>query len=530
MTTPLRQGLTTLLATLLLLPAILSADTLYRGNGAEPATLDVHKSSGVPEANIQRDLFEGLVTEAADGSLQPGVAERWDISDDGLLYTFHLRQDSKWSNGEMVTADDFVYAFQRALKPETASDYAFILWAVAGAEALSKGEGSVDDLGIQASDKHTLAITLAAPTPYFLELLTHHMAYPVPKAVIEKEGKRWTRPGKMVSNGAYQLAEWQPQSHIKLAKNPHYRRAADIALDEVVYLPTEDKSSELKRFRAGELHITDTVPVDQIAWVKENLAAAYRNTPYIGTYYYAFNLAKPPFKDKPKLRRALALALDRSILTEKISRAGESPAYGWLPPGVTAYGQQLMPEASASQKERRTRAQELYAEAGYSKANPLEIELLYNTSDNHKKLAIAVAAMWKQVLGVKTKLRNEEWKVYLSSRKQGDFQIVRAGWIGDYNDANTFLSLFKSDVGEMNTPAYHSDVYDKAVKAAESEQDKQKRAALLQAAERQLLDDMPVIPVYHYNSQHLVDPKLKGWVDNVMDVHPSQYLSFDGDQ
>lgn len=502
------------------------AATLQRGNGAEPETLDVHQSSGVPEANIQRDLFEGLVTETADGSLQAGVAERWNISDDGKTYTFYLRKDSVWSNGEALTADDFVFAYQRALKPSTASDYAFILWAIASAKAMSKGELSdVKQLGVKALDNHTLQITLERPTPYFLQLLTHHMAYPVPRNVVATEGKQWTKAGKLVSNGAYQLAEWQPQAHIKLVKNPHYRRAHEIAIDTVFYIPTEDRNTELKRFRAGELDITYAIPTEQLGWIKQNAKAAYRNAPYIGTYYYALNVAKPPFKDQPKLRRALALALDREILTQKISKAGEQAAYGWVPSGMTPYIPQTIEEKALSQPARRQLAQQLYAESGYSKEKPLNIELLYNTSDNHKKMAIAVAAMWKQVLGVKTQLRNEEWKVYLNSRKQGNFEVIRAGWIGDYNDPYTFLSLFKSDVGEMNPSAYQNKNYDALLKAAENEQDANKRMDLLQQAEQQLLQDLPIIPVYHYQSQHLVNPNIQGWQDNLMDIHPTQYLS-----
>ena len=503
-----------------------NAETIVqRGNGAEPETLDFHKSSGVPEANIERDLFEGLITESADGKPQAGVAEKWEISSDGKTYTFHLRTDAKWSDGTALTADDFVYAWRRALAPETASDYAFMLWPIVGAEAFSKGTNQDPaSIGIKATDPHTLEVKLNAPTPYFLTLLMHHMTYPVPQKVVEKAGKDWTKPENIVSNGAYTLKTWQPQAQITLAKNPHYRRAKDINIDSVVYIPTEDKGSELKRFRAGELDITDDIPNDQTAWVKENLAAALHNSPYIGTYYYALNLQDTAFKDNVKLRRALSLAVDRDILTEKLTQSGEQPAFGWVP-AVDNYTQQTMPEKALEKNARIELAKKLYAESGYSADKSLTLELLYNTSDNHKKLAIAVAAMWKQTLGVQTNLRNEEWKVYLTSRKQKQFQVVRSGWIGDYNDAYSFLSLFKSDVGEMNTAAYHNMEYDKLIHNAENEADATKRRDYLQQAEQVLLNDMPIIPVYHYTTQHLVNPKITGWVDNVMDVHPTQYLS-----
>ncbi len=498
---------------------------IHRGNGAEPETLDIHRSSGVPEANIQRDLFEGLVTERADGSLAPGVAKAWSVSDDGLTYTFSLRDDAKWSNGQPVTAEDFVFAFRRALSPKTASDYAFILWPIRNAEAFSKGDISdPKEIGVEAVDAHTLKITLAAPTPYFLGLLTHHMAYPAPRQAIEKHGRQWTRPGKLVSNGAYRLAEWQPQSHIRLEKNPHFHDERNVKTDAIVYLPTEDKNAELKRFRAGELDITEDVPSSQIPWIEKHLPKAFHSTPYIGTYYLAFNLTAKPFRDNAELRRALALAIDRKLLTEKVTRGGEIPALGWVPPGVEGYRAQQMAEADVDQKAREAKARQLYEKAGYGKGNPLTIELLYNTSDNHKKIAIAVAAMWKKVLGVKTRLRNEEWKVYLDSRKKRDFQVIRAGWIGDYNDAYTFLSLFKSDVGQMNPSGYANPDYDALMRQAETTLDQKKRTALMQQAEAILLRDMPLIPIYYYTTQHLVSPGIKGWEDNVMDVHPSRFL------
>jgi oligopeptide transport system substrate-binding protein len=507
-------------------PAVFAKSVLHRGNGAEPQTLDVHRSSGVAEANIQRDLFEGLISEAIDGSLIPGAAARWEVSENGMLYTFYLQEKGRWSDGTKVTANDFVYAIRRALSPETASDYAFILWPIKNAEVFSKGQlKDPEKLGIKALDDKTLQIRLASPIPYFLGLLAHHMAYPVPHKAIKTHGNAWTRPGKLISNGPYQLQEWVPQSHITLVKNSHYREASKLPLDSVVYYPTEDINAALKRFRAGELDVTDDVPAEQIGWIKENLPKAFRNSPYIGTYYYALNVMRAPFKDKPALRKALFLAIDRDILTEKVTRGGEQPAWSWVPEGINEYEQQSLKEKKLNRKERQTLAKNLYEQAGYSRAKPLEIELLYNTSDNHKKIAIAVAAMWKQVLGIKTHFRNEEWKVYLNSRKQRDFTVLRAGWIGDYNDAYSFLNLFKSDVGEMNPSGYRNSEFDGWLRKAEVEIDIKRRQMLMQQAEQRLLEDMPVIPVYFYTTQHLVNPKVKGWKNNIMDVHPSRYIS-----
>ena len=502
--------------------------TLHRGNGAEPETLDFHKSSGVPEANIQRDLFEGLVTEDASGTLIPGAADSWKQDETGKVWTFNLRKDGRWSDGSPVVADDFVYALRRAVNPATASQYAFILWPIQHAKAISSGEmKDITKLGVKAVDSHTLKITLQNPTPFLHGLLAHHMAYPLNKKAMKKHGKKWTRPGNLVSNGAYRLTQWTPQSHLKLEKNSHFRNADKVQIKEVFYYPTEDQSSALKRFRAHELDITDDVPSSQIDWVKKNLPNAFHSSPYIGTYYLALNLEKPPFKGKPALRRALSLAIDRDILTNKVTKSGELPAMGWVPPGMSNYQSQSMEEVLLAKKERVQRAKALYKEAGYSKSNPLEMELLYNTSENHKKVAIALSAMWKQVLGVRTKLRNEEWKVYLSSRTQRQFEMIRAGWIGDYNDASNFLDLFRSDVGTMNPSSWKNMEYDELMKRAEAETDMKARAALMQKAEGILLKEMPMIPVYYYTTQHLVNEKIQGWKENVMDIHPTRYMHFE---
>ena len=501
-------------------------NVLHRGNGAEPETLDIHKSTGVPEANIQRDLFEGLVSVAADGSLIPGAAESWVQDESGKVWTFTLRDDGKWSNGEMVVASDFVNAFQRALSPETASEYAFILWSVKNAKAISKGEiKDVTKLGISAPDDLTLKIELENPTPYLTGLLSHSMTYPIHLKSFEKHGKKWTRPNNLVSNGPYQLADWKPQTKLKLVKNSYFRDAEKLHFDTVYFHPIEDKAGELKRFRAGELDITDDVPSDQVKWVEKNLKDNFRNTPYIGTYYLAMNVEQEPFKGSPDLRKSLSFAINRKILTEKVTKAGELPGLSWVPPGVNGYTSQNIPELTLETKERVALAKSLYAKAGYSKDKPLEVELLYNTSENHKKIAIAISAMWKQTLGVKVTLRNEEWKVYLSSRTQRKFQLIRSGWIGDYNDASNFLDLFRGDVGTINPSGWKNADYDGLMKQAETELDADMRIDLMQQAEKILLSEMPLIPIYYYTTQHLLSADLKGWEDNVMDIHPSRYLS-----
>jgi len=510
----------------ILLPAIVSADVIHRGNAAEPETLDIHKSSGITEANIQRDLFEGLVAENAKGELIPGAAESWQQDESGKVWTFQLRKDGRWSDGSPVVAEDFVFALRRAISPATASEYAFILWPILNAKAINSSQmKAIDQLGVEAIDTYTLKITLENPISFLPGLLAHHMAYPLNKKAMEKQGKKWTRANKLVSNGAYKLVEWVPQSHITLVKNTYFRDADSIKTASVVFYPTEDQSSAMKRFRAHELDITDDVPSTQIDWVKEHLPKAFRSSPYIGTYYLAINLEDPLFKENKALRRALSLAIDRDILTQKITKSGELPAMGWVPPGILHYQSQTMVEASIDKKERVKRAKALYQKAGFSKTQPLEVELLYNTSENHKKVVIAVAAMWKQVLGVKTKLRNEEWKVYLDSRSQRQFEVIRAGWIGDYKNASNFLDLFRSDIGTMKVSSWKNSHYDELMKQAEAETNVEKRAGLMQQAEQILLEEMPLIPIYYYTTQHLVNEKIKGWEDNVMDIHPTRYLS-----
>lgn len=511
---------------LMLAPGASADGVLRMGNATEPESLDIHLSSGVAEANIQRDLFEGLVAEAADASLIPGAAESWEISDDGTVYTFHMRENGRWSNGDPVTAHDFVYAFRRGLDPATAAAYAFILYPIKNAEALVAGDiTDLDQLGIRALDDRTLEITLKAPTAYFLDMLTHHMAFPLHKASVEEWGSAWTRPGNLVGNGAFMMDEWVPQSHIKLVPNPYFHAAEEVSLDEVWYYPTEDEGQELQRYRADELDVTYDIPADQINWIVENLNDEYRNFPYLGVYYYAFNTTEPPFRDNVGLRQALSLAIDRKVLTQRITRAGEIPAFSFVPPGVPGYQQQVLEFADWDQAALNQAAQALYAEAGFSEDNPLQIEILYNTSDNHKKIAIAIAAMWKQALGVETTLRNEEWKAYLASRDEKAFQVVRAGWIGDYNDANTFLELYVSDAGVMNDPGYASTAYDDLVKGAAVETDPATRGQMLQDAERIFLTDAPVIPIYFYTTQHMIKPWVEGWVNNIKDVHPSRFLS-----
>ena len=494
---------------------------LRKGNGAEPESLDPHRAESVAASNILRDLFEGLTAEAPDGRIVPGAAERWEASADGLTYTFHLRAGGRWSNGEPVTAGDFEFGLKRSCDPATLNEYASILYPIANAEAVITGKLPPQALGVRALDDATLEIRLQGPTPYLLGLLAHATAYPVHRASVEKFGNRYARPGNLVSNGAYRLEEWVVQSHIRLLRNPHYWDDARTTINEVFYYPIENDDSEINRYRAGELDFTEGLPFRQVRWLRENLPREVRISPYLGTYYFGFNNTRAPFKDNLPLRMALSLAVDREILTQRVMGSGEIAAYGFVPP-VQDYTGQRAPWAGWTQEQRNEEARRLYREAGYSEDDPLVVEVLYNTDQNHKRIAGALAAMWKQTLGVRARLLNQEWKVFLENRKRKLVtQVFRSGWIGDYNDAYTFAQLMHSANGQ-NDPGYRSAAYDDLLDQAALEPDAQRRRELMQAAERQLLADMPLIPLYFYVSKRLVKPWVGGYTPNIMDHHHSK--------
>ena len=497
---------------------------LHRGNGTEPQTLDPHRAEGVPSSNILRDLFEGLVAEAPDGQLIPGAAESWEISEDGLTYTFTMRPDGRWSNGDLVTARDFEYGLRRSVDPETLSRYSSVLAPIKNARAVIAGDLPPEALGVEAADDRTFAIRLETPTPYLLGLLTHSTCYAVHRGAVEEHGALWPRVETHVGNGAYSLKEWVVQSHIHLQRNPHYWDDANTTINEAVYYAIENQDAELKRYRAGELDITSTIPQKQLKWIRKYLADEFRVTPYLGTYYFGFNVTQPPFAGNPGLRRALSLAIDRDIITRVVSGAGEPVAYSWVPP-VRGYAQQVPEEAAWTQEQREAEARRLYAEAGYSPENPLTVEVLYNTSDNHKRIAIAMAFMWKQVLGVQASLANQEWKVFLETRKgKQDTEIYRAGWIGDYEDAYTFAQMLES-TNEQNDFGYDSPQYDALLAAASAEPDIQRRAEYLQRAEHVLLADQPLLPLYFYVTKRMVKPWLRGYEGNIMDHIYTRHLS-----
>jgi oligopeptide transport system substrate-binding protein len=497
---------------------------LHRGNGEEPQTLDPHLAEGVPATTILRDLFEGLTSTEPDGRIVPGAAAHWDISRDGLVYTFYLDSNARWSNGEALTARDFVWSWQRVVDPNTGASYGRMLAPVQNAEAIFAGELPPEALAVEALSESTFQVTLASPTPYFLGLLTHPTTYPVHRSSLEAHGASHVRPGLLVSNGAYMLADWQVRARIVLERNPNYRLNDEVLIERVTYYPFEDENTEFNRFRAGDLHWTYQVPNNQFGWLAQNMTQALQVAPWFGTYFFSFNLQRPPFQDNLALRQALNLALDRDILTRRVTRFGEIPTYNLIPPGLPDYEPYVPEYARWTQAEREAEARRLYAEAGYSESDPLIVELRYNSSENHRKISVAVAAMWKQVLGVRTRLINEEFRVFLQNRAQGRVtEVFRAGWIGDYQDAFTFLELFHSEHGR-NDAGYANPSYDRLLAQIASERIPALRRNLMVEAERMLLADQVILPAYIYVSKRLVDPRLQGWQENVMDQHLTRHM------
>jgi len=506
-------------------PTVLAQDqTVTRGNGEEPQTLDPHQAEGVPAANILRDLFEGLTTEAPDGDIIPGAAIRWNISRNAKTYTFYLRRDMKWSNGEPVTADDFVFSLRRAASPETASPSATMLLPIKNAREVLADELPLEDLGIALLDEFTLQITLTGPTPYFLGLLTHPVAYPVNRRNLEEFGDEFSRPGNLVSNGAYALGDWKHRVSIELEKNPFYREAENTIVDRVIFLPIEDMSVEVTQFRSGALDWTNEVPNNQFTWLKRHYPDELIISPWMGSYFFGFNLEAEPFVQNPELRQALIFAIDRQIITDKVTQFGEQPSFALVPPGVEDYIPFVPEYADWSQEKRNGEARRLYELAGYSDENPLRIEIRYNTSENHKKIALAIASMWKQVLGVSASLVNEEFRVFMQNRQQKVItQVFRAGWVSDYNDPYSFLELFRTG-DRRNDYGYSNSIFDAVLDEVATERLRARRARLMFEAERVLLTDFAIIPIYSYVTKRLVDQHLQGWRNNVMDHHLTRYM------
>ncbi len=503
-----------------------AADTVTRNNVTEPQSLDPHQITGVPEINVLRDLLEGLVETDEKGAVIPAAAESWE-SGDNKVWTFKLREGLKWSNGEPLTAEDFVYSWRRLVDPKTASQYATYLQAakIENIDEILKGEKSPDTLGVKAVDPQTLQITLTAAVPYFPQMLYHAATKPVHRATVEKHGVKWTQPENFVGNGPYVMKNWVVNERIELEKNPQYRDAANVKINKVVFLPIGSQTDDVARYEAGEVDITDALPPEMYTKLQEKYPQELKRSPYLCTYYFEINNQKAPFDDV-RVRKALSLALDRETIAAKVLGRGEEPAYNLTRAGTAGFVPYVPEWSKLDQAARVAEAKKLLAEAGYSESKPLTFNFLYNTSEQHKKIAVAAASMWQQALGfVKVNLENQEWKTYLDSRRSGNYQIARASWCGDYNEPSTFLNTLQS-ANSSNRAFYKNADYDALLaKTLQADIGDKERARLYTQAEAQIDKDSAVIPVYGYVNSRLVKPHIGGYsTEDVLNELPSKRL------
>lgn len=490
---------------------------------AEVKDLDPQLVTGVPEHRVLASLFDGLTgLDPATYEPLPAAAESWTISEDKLVYTFKLRADGKWSNGDPVTAEDFLYAYRRMLSPGLAAEYSYLLHCIKNAKAYN--EGTITDfaeVGAKALDPHTLEITLDHPTPYLLAMQIHQAWFPVHKATIEahgamdQRGTPWTRAENHVSNGPFRLVEWSPNEIIRVARSEHYWERDKVRLDGIEFYPIDDPTTEERAFRAGKIQLTGDIPEHKIADYQAKEPDLIHIDPYLSVYFYRLNTTRPPFNDK-RVRQALSLATDRESLTRDVLKAGQTPAAHYVPPGITGY------ESTPRLEFNPEKAKALLAVAGFPNGQGLPpVEILYNTSEMHKKIAEVMQQMWKQHLGLEVKLLNQDWKVYLDSTNSLDYDLARAGWTGDIVDPINFLEMLLTDGGNNRT-GYANPAYDALIQQAYAETDGAKRAALLRQAEDIVLDDLPVVPVYFYTRKYLQAPEVKGYVPNVLGYHRFQ--------
>ncbi len=490
----------------------------------EPASLDPLKAVGLPEIQVMRDLFEGLTNQDAQGKIVPGVAQSWSSSDN-KTWVFTLRNNARWSNGDPVTAQDFVYSWQRLVDPKNSSAFAWFagLSGIQNAAAITKGEMTPDKLGVVAQSKNQLKVTLDRPVPWFPALVANVALFPVPQKIIAQQGDSWTSLGKLVGNGAFQLSERVVNEKIVLTRNPHYWDDAHSVLTKVTFVPINEESSATKRYRSNDIDITESFPKNMYALLKKTLPGEVYTPDQLGTYYYAFNTQKGPTADV-RVRKALSWSIDRKVIAEKVLGTGEKPAWHFTP-DVTA-GFKPLPTfmQQHDQNSLNAQAKSLLAAAGYGPGKPLKLKLLYNTSESHQKIAIAVASMWKKNLGVDVTLENQEWKTYIDSRNSGNFDVIRASWVGDYNEPSTFLNLLTSG-NSSNIARFNNADYDAVIAKASRETSDQVRNSDYNRAEQILAEQAPIAPIYQYTNGRLIKPWVKGYpITNPEDVAYSREL------
>ena len=483
---------------------------LVRNNGSEPASLDPHKVESDVEFNIISDLFDGLVSVSPAGEIQPRLAEKWE-NKDNTVWTFHLRPGITWSDGTPITAEDIVWSWQRLVDPKTASPYASYPGSmrIVNGTDIAEGKKAPESLGVKAINDTTLEVTLKQPNAAFLAMLAHPSLVPIDKVLVGRFGDKWTKPEHFVSSGAYKLSQWVVNERIVAVRNPKYWDNEHTVINKVTYLPISSEAADVNRYKAGEIDIVYTVPINQFAQLKKTLGSELDVSPQLATYYYEFNTTRPPFNDA-RVRKALNLALDKDIIAGKVLGQGQRPAWLISQPDIGGVKLQNPDYASWPMDKRIAEAKKLLAEAGFNDSHPLSFNLLYNTSESHQRIAIAASSMWKKNLGVEAKLQNQEWKTMLDTMHTHNFDAVRYAWIADYDDAATFLNTFRTG-DSQNTTQYSNPDYDRALVNAAKSKTAEERGKFYQQAEDLLGRDVPAIPVYHYVRTHLVKPWVGGF-------------------
>lgn len=499
---------------------------LHRGNNAEPLSLDPHKSSGTWENNIIGDMFIGLFTEDAFGQPVPGMAEDWSVSEDGLTWTFTLREAS-WSDGVPVTAGDFVYAWQRISNPETGAQYVSLLYPIVGIEQASRGEIDPSEIGVRAIDERTIEISLVNPAPYLMGLLTHYTTFPIPQHIVEEAGDEWIRPENIEVNGAYKLVEWRTNNYVHLTRNETFFDNENVCLDEVYFYPTVDSSAGGRRVRNGELDLNMEFPGQQLDFLQREIPDYVRVHPFMGTIYYSFNTTLEQFSD-PDVRNALGMSLDREFIANEILRAGQRPAYSLIPPGMANYDGNVRAQwADIPVAERRVTARQLLEEAGYGPDNPLEFEFSYRATADNPRVAPVIQGDWSEIADwVRPTLIVNDTQIHYDNLRASAFEIGDGGWIADYNDPYNFLFLGEYRSVPMNYSRYNNPEYDALVEAANRELDVELRGRMLAEAEQMFIDDMPIMPLVFYVSKALVSPRVSGYENNLVNIHRTRYMCF----
>ncbi|HSD69549.1 MAG TPA: peptide ABC transporter substrate-binding protein [Woeseiaceae bacterium] len=495
---------------------------LKRGNGGDPGTLDPAAAEDVHAFNVLIDLYEGLVVQDADGALVPGAAAVWEVSEDGTRYRFALRKSARWSNGEPLLARHFVDGIRHVAGAGSRSPNAFLLSPLENFAAVSRGELPAERLGIIATGDHSLELKLSQAARYFPSVLSMPIAFP---RLIDEHAnpKAFTEAAHFVGNGPYLLEEWRIGSHIRLRKNHAFRAASEVSIEAVEYFAVEDPHTEYNLYRTGELDITSTIPPSVLADARQERPDEVRISPALAVYYLAFDLSEPPMS-VIEARKALSMAIDRHTLTEVLAR-GEQAAFNLVPPGVSEHDPAEYSWKGLPRGQREQAARQAYAKAGYSSASPMTVKLTYDAGDVHEQVALIVSSMWEEVLGANVELEKLEWKIFLDTRAQhANWQIMRFAWFGDYDDASTFTDIFRSD-SLQNLPGYSSRQYDELLDIAGTQSDPVLRRKLMSSAERVLIDDYPIVPLYFYVNKHLVDPRVEGFLPNALDRHATRTLS-----